>query len=375
MKRFNMWVNLRYWPVYVLVFATLLVACEPVAAYTASDATTIRDAYVRAFYAGDDRAGWFKKTQTNGVADFWEEAEEIETFIDLYEAAPRAHDKALVGNLLRGFIKQHGTNWSDNIYNDDCMWATIAFARGSQVTGNARFKEIARWNFDMVIGRAWDNSLGGGLYWTTDNRSKNACVNGPAGIAACLLGQICHEPQYEAQADKIFDWERARLFNPANGAVADCMDTNGTMHNWTSTYNQGTFIGLANFLGHTNDAGLAADYTRLHLTRRGLLPQYGVAGNNSGFNAIFLRWMIRYMRDRGLESSYLPWLQDNANAARDVRRAADGLSWDEWLRATPNGKILYSWDCISSLETLQLVPLSSAAVNSNTSITPTPQPK
>jgi hypothetical protein len=100
-----------------------------------------------------------------------------------------------------------------------------------------------------------------------------------------------------------------------------------------------------------------------------------VAGNNSGFNAIFLRWMIRYMRDRGLESSYLPWLQDNANAAWDVRRAADGLSWGEWLRATPNGKILYSWDCISSLETLQLVPLSSAAVNSNTSITPTPQPK
>ena len=358
--------NIRHWLFYLLVCAGLLVAGGRAAAYTASDAGSLRDAYVRAFYAGDDHAGWFKKTQTNGVADFWEEAEEIETFIDLYETNPRPADQALVGRLLEGFVVKQGTNWSENIYNDDLMWAAIAFARGSQVTGNDRFKVIARWNFDLVMARAWDGTLGGGLYWTTDNRSKNACVNGPAGIAACLLGRLCDEPRYLVRAGEMFDWERAHLYNPANGAVADSLETNGTLHTWASTYNQGTFIGLANFLGHTNDAGQAADFTRTNLTRHGLLPAYGVAGNNSGFNAIFLRWMIRYMRDRGLESSYQPWLQDNATAAWNVRRAADGLSWCQWHRPTPAGKVLYSWDCIASLEALQIVPPSVSPVTLNT---------
>jgi len=367
--------NLRYWPFYLLVWAGLLGAGRCVAAYTASDAGAMRDAYVRAFYAGDDRAGWFKKTQTGGVADFWEQAEEIETFVDLYEAAPRQKDQAMVGRLLAGFIIKHGTNWSDNIYNDDCMWAAIAFARGGQVTGQARFKEIARWNFDLVMARAWDNSLGGGLYWTTDNRSKNACVNGPAGIAAFLLGRLFDEPRYLARAGEIFAWERARLFDPETGAVADSLETNGTIHVWTSTYNQGTFIGLANFLGHTNDAGRAADYARSSLTRHGLLPQYGVAGNNSGFNAIFLRWMVRYMRDCDLENNYLSWLQDNASAAWNVRRASDGLSWCQWRQPTSPGKNLYSWDCIASLEALRIVPppVFPGSLNTNNSTNPPSQ--
>lgn len=326
----------------------------------------MREAYLHAFYVQDGRAGWFKKTQTNGVADFWEQAEEIETFIDLHEATPQAADDALIGQLLQGFLKQHGTNWSDNIYNDDCMWAAIAFARGSHLTGNEQFKAIAQWNFDMVMARGWDSVLGGGLYWTTNNRTKNACVNGPAGIAAFLLGQVCEEPRYQAKAARIYAWERAHLFNPNTGAVADSLETNGTLNAWTSTYNQGTFIGLANFLGHSNDAGRAADFARTSLTRHGLLPQYGVAGNNSGFNAIFMRWMVRYVHDHGLENNYLPWLQDNARAAWDVRRASDGLSWCEWHRPTPLGKTLLSWDCIASLEAVEVVPLPAAASpNSN----------
>jgi predicted alpha-1,6-mannanase (GH76 family) len=281
----------------------------------------------------------------------------------------------MIGRLLQGFTKQHGTNWSDNIYNDDCLWAAIAFARGGQATGDARFKEIARWNFDLVMARAWDDSLGGGLYWTTDNRSKNACVNGPAGIAAFLLGQLYDAPRYRAQAGEIFDWERAHLYNPDTGAVADSLETNGTIHTWASTYNQGTFIGLANFLGHTNDADRAADYTRTSLTRQGLLPQYGVGGNNSGFNAIFLRWMVRYMRDRSLENKYLPWLQDNARAAWNVRRVPDGLSWCQWNQPTPVGKVLYSWDCIASLEALQIGTLPMTPIIENTSNTNTLPPK
>lgn len=312
-------------------------------------------AYVANFYVLQGANGWFKKTQTNGVADFWELAEEIETVIDAHEASCPGADTPLISQLLDGFTAKNGTNWSNNIYNDDCMWASIAFSRGYLNTGNERYRTIARWNFDMVYARAWDNVLGGGFYWSTANGSKNACVNGPAGIAATLLAQTCHDPAYQVKAVGFYNWERAHLFNPTNGAVADSQETNGIVHGWASTYNQGTFIGLANFLGQTNDAALAADFTRDHLTRQGLLQQYGVAGNNSGFNAIFLRWMVRFVRERGMENRYLTWLQDNADAAWLDRRPSDDLSWCQWLRPTSRTRVLHSWDCTPSLEAVVLL--------------------
>ena len=239
------------------------------------------------------------------------------------------------------------------------MWACIVFARGCQDCGNPRFGEIARWNFDRVFARAWDTNLDGGLYWTTTNDTKNACVNGPGGIAAFLLYQIYGDASYLKKADSIFKWERSVLFDLKTGAVSDSISLHGRIHTWTSTYNQGTFIGLANFLGQTNDATLAANYTRNHLTSSGILPQYGIAGNNSGFNAIFFRWMVRFMRDRGLQSTYQSWLQANANAAWNVRRITDGLSWCQWQQPTPKETNLHSWDCISSLEALQMMPPTS----------------
>jgi predicted alpha-1,6-mannanase (GH76 family) len=331
-------------------------------AATTNDAGVMFKTYTDAFYVSDGTNGYFKDDQAGGAADFWKQAEEIECVIDAYEWASNADYRMMVVDLLNGFEKDHGTNWSSNHYNDDCMWASIAFARGQLISGDTRFGDIARWNFDMVFARAWDTNLNGGLYWTTDNHSKNACVNGPAGIAAYLLYQICGDAGYLSKARNIFAWERTVLFNPDTGAVSDGISLHGMIHPWASTYNQGTFIGLANFLGQTNDAVLAVDFTRDHLTDSGILPQYGIAGNNSGFNAIFFRWMVRFMMDRGLQGTYQSWLQDNAEAAWKVRRATDGLSWCQWQQPTPLETKLHSWDCIASLEAVQMLSLPNALV-------------
>ncbi len=324
-------------------------------AFTTKDSGTMFHSYADAFYVVNGTNGYFKDDQAGGIADFWKQAEEIEGVLDAYQSTSNADYQVMAVNLLNGFMANHGTNWSSNQYNDDCMWASIAFARGYQVCGNPKFRDIARGNFDLVYARAWDSRLGGGLYWTTNNTTKNACINGPGGIAAYLLYQICGEAGYQAKAGNIFKWERKVLFDANTGAVSDGISRHGRVHSWTSTYNQGTFIGLANFLGQTNDATLAADYTRDHLAMGGILPQYGIGGNNSGFNAIFLRWMTRFMRDHQLQGTYEPWLQANAEAAWKVRRGADGLSWCQWQQPTPAGTHLASWDCLASLEALQTV--------------------
>jgi predicted alpha-1,6-mannanase (GH76 family) len=341
--------------VYLLALCFLLTANAAALAFTAKDATTVLSSFNSAFYSQSGTNGYFKDTQTGGIAYFWGQAEMIECVIDAYEWNSNTTSQVMITNLLNGFLSNNGSAWTSwNGYNDDIMWAVIAFARGGQDTGKTNYCKIAKANFDACYARAWSTNLGGGLYWEyPNNASKNACVNGPAAIAAYLLYQIYGDTNYWNKATNIYAWERAVLFNSSSGAIYDNIGTNGVISTWASTYNQGTFIGAANFLGQTNDARLAANFTMTALTSGGVLPEYGIAGNNSGFNAIFWRWMTRFMKSRNLQSLYEPWLQTNAVAAWNVRRTSDNLSWCQWLHPSPAGTNFYSWDCISSFEVLQ----------------------
>lgn len=341
------------WWVGVLILSSAVSA----RAYTAKDVETLASAFTSAFYSlSQNTNGYFKNTQTGGITYFWGQAEMIECVIDAYEWNGNPTHGAMITNLLNGFIKNNGSSWNWNIYNDDIMWAVLAFARGGVATGRSNYIAIAKSNFDMCYARAWDNVLGGGLYWTTDNQSKNACVNGPGAIAAYLLYQIYGDTSYLTKATNIFAWQRATLYNATSGGVFDNIQTNGNVNGGATTYNQGTFLGAAHFLGYTNDAALAARFTMLNMTSSGILPEYGIDGNNSGFNAIFLRWLTRYMRDRNLQAVYQPWLQLNATAAWNVRRAGDNLSWCQWRQPSPVGTNFFAWDCISSFEVMQAAP-------------------
>lgn len=280
-------------------------------AFSAADANTSFSAYNSAFYVQSGTNAYFKNSQTDASAGyFWGQAEMIECVIDSYEWNSNATSRAMITNLLNGFISQnsptYGSTWSGNMYNDDIMWAVIAFARGGQDTGMTNYCNLAKASFDACYARAWSTNLGGGLWWSTDKGGKNACVNGPGAIAAYLLYQIYGDSNYWNKATNMYYWERSVLFNAGTGAIYDSIGTNNAINYWSSTYNQGTFIGAANFLGQTNDAALAANFTMMGMTSGGILPEYydPANDNNAGFNAIFLRWMTRFMRDRNLKSTY-----------------------------------------------------------------------
>ncbi len=338
--------------IYLLTLFFLLAMNLSALAFSTADASTTFGSFNSAFYVQNGTNGYFKDTQIGGVTYFWGQAEIIECIIDNYEWTTNTSSQSMITNLLNGFISNNGSSWTWNGYNDDIMWAVIAFARAGMDTGKTNYCDIAKANFDACFARAWSTNLGGGLYWLyPDNASKNACVNGPGAIAAYLLYQIYGDASYLNKATNIYAWERSVLFNTNSGAIYDNIGTNGVTGTWASTYNQGTFIGAANFVGQTNDATLAANFTMTSLTSGGILPEYGIAGNNSGFNAIFLRWMVRFMKDRNLKSRYQHWLQTNATAAWNQRRA-DNLSWCQWLHPSLDGTNFYTWDCVSSFEAL-----------------------
>lgn len=328
-------------------------------AFTSADADTAVNAYLKAFVRSEGEDSFIKGDQNGGNTGFWQEIEQVEGIEDANDRTGGAY-KAQVTALLNGFIKVHGSNWSKNDFNDDIAWAVIAYTRGYQTTGDKKFLTIAQSNFDMMFARAWDPAKGA-LFWKTNNASYNSCIECPAGIAAFLLSKELKDSSYETRARNLYNWNKANLFDAQTGAVLDSVSTAGKMNTWSSTYNQGTFVGLANFLGDTATAKLAADYTMKQMGKKNatefmIMPQYNAGGGDlAGFHSIGLRWISRFMKDHKLEATYLPWLQANADAAWSVRRTSDNLSWCRWLEPTPDG-VLHSWDTISSVVALQVVP-------------------
>ena len=64
---------------------------------------------------------------------------------------------------------------------------TIACARAYQAFHEEIYLQQAEKHFNLVFDRAWSDDLGGGLFWRIENTTKNACINGPAAIAACYI--------------------------------------------------------------------------------------------------------------------------------------------------------------------------------------------
>jgi predicted alpha-1,6-mannanase (GH76 family) len=343
------------YPAIIAVFFLALTSSLGTAlGFTSSDADTLFDAYTKAFYHEQGGRAWFAESTEGGRASFWMRAEEMEMVLDAYERTTNARPLVMFTNLFRGFLADHGTNWSRNPFNDDIMWMVIACARAHLLTRNPDFRGVARTNFDLCYARSASSDLGGGLWWKTNNQSKNACVNGPGAIAAFLLGRATGEEAYFTKATNIFLWERATLFDPATGRVFDNINASGRVRRFALTYNQGTFVGAANLLGYTNEARLAAMFTMTQLCKEGYLPASGEKGDGGGFNGIAARWMVQFMKDRKEQAAFEPWLQKNAEAAWQARRSPDNLSWCRWPEPTPSG-LRYSWGCSSAVVIMQVV--------------------
>ena len=295
-------------------------------------------------YAAMAKDVWdsFNEAYWNGYyveGDFWHQAEMIETYIDVYEATKSEADKERMLTFADNFLKTRGGSWLGNEYNDDIMWICIAFSRISHLTGDAKYIKFAKQNFDQVWRRAWDEKLGGGLYWRTDNKTKNACVNGPAAIAACLIGDYYNDNNYYDKAKQIMKWEIEVLFDANTGRVYDAIKVTGGKDAYASTYNQGTFIGACTLLyQHTKDkqyltyAGKAANFAMGSLTDNGVIIAEDSGNDLPGFKGILTRWLYRYAKEVE-DLNVLFFLQKNAAIAYQNRNK-DGLIWTNWAAKT-----------------------------------------
>ena len=333
-------------------------------------------AFDKAFYVGNPRQGSYVDSARTGPADFWKEAEMIETVEDYHSLTRDPAYERLALALCRGVIGRYGSNW---LYlpsvtghgrigqraNDDVMWMVIAFARAHAISGNAAYLDAARQNFDRVYARAWSSALGGGLWWRTagDRPGKNTTTNAPAVIAAAELYGATHDSTYLARATAVYRWLRTHLYDAHSGRVYDGVMPAAaggiSVSRVRYTYNQGSFIGAANELyavtrdrAYYDDALNALVYTTRHMTRDGILQNdsTGPDQDAGGFKGIFARWALRFARDNTI-SRFDSWFRLNADMAWSERNSGGVVGWD-WMAKTGTGT-LYSWDCSSAVAMME----------------------
>ncbi|EPX56513.1 hypothetical protein D187_007855 [Cystobacter fuscus DSM 2262] len=353
-----------------LVAAVVVASAPGALALSPAEKNLAFDSYNNAFYVQNGGNGYYV-VDTNRAApsrfDFWRVCEQIEAAEDAYDRTRNPAHRDLVFSLLNGLnnVVSGTTDFASwNEYNDDVMWAVIALTRGYEITGHRPFLDQAQWQFNKIWDRAWDNQLGGGLWWRTDKQTKNACVNGPATIAAMLLARNTVNTGYRAQADQIYNWLRATLVNPSTGQVADHIQANGTKVWWAFTYNQGTFAGASTLLyqatGNTSYrdvGGLAVNWTRRNLTGQHLADilndEYdanGGSGDTAGFKGIFVRWAGKWAGAAN-DASIKSWLANNSNTAWSYRNSS-GVMWGQWWRRTPDNYVT-SWESSPGLAVSQ----------------------
>ncbi len=336
-----------------------------------------------AFLVTSGSTQYYKEALNNNQDDyFWRQALSIQMVEDVYLRTKNPAHRTLITNLLNTFLQnEQGSgglyDWNWNEYNDDLLWAGIAFARGYQITGNTVFLNQAKYAFNRVYDRGWDNALGGGIWWDIRKNEKSGLSNNPAIILALYIYESTQESIYLTKASAIYDWVWATLYNTSTGAVYEHIKANGTKATDANAYNVGAFVSAASALHRItgresvfDDAKRSVDYIVLIQTSNGIMT----SGQRDGtWQSEFARGIGEFVRDNNLWSTYWTWMRNNANAAWNRRRTDLNISWNNWTTNMPVDNVARSLECIGTVVMLNVTPVAQPGFTSGATFRITPK--
>ena len=232
-----------------------------------------------------------------------------------------------------------------NEYFDDNGWWGLAWVAAHDLTGRPEYLAAAQAVFRHNQG-GWDGTCGGGLWWNTDRRYKNAITNELFLLLAALLAQradgTADSRGYRDWALRSWQWlDGSGMINPAglvnDGLTPACANNGGI----TWTYNQGVILGGLSALGEiTSEAGyrqracVIADAALRGLTTPdGILVEpsepAGTDGDQTQFKGIFARYLGQLQRASG-SPAYRAFLLANADAVWTRARNGAGQFGVRW---------------------------------------------
>lgn len=313
--------------------------------------------------AGKVFDAWYTSFEMGSVkGHFWDNAEMIEIVLDALEVTEDLKYKTMFETMYRNFIEKNGTDWQYNKYNDDIAWAVLFSVRGYLLTGNSAYLEKAKDQFDKMYSRAFTNSYGGGLLWYHTKTTKNSCINGPAMVACCYLGRATGDSTYYDKAIALYTWSKVYLLDAATGKVNDNVDLDPKTNQlkvstWSSTYNQGTYLGAAVMLyKYTREASYLSEAQKIALFIRDNMYKSTVMNNEDngndlpGFKGIFARYARMYTVELN-KKDLVEWLQLNAKVAYNNRNSRN-LIHTKWATKTSETGPQSAFGCSTAVSLL-----------------------
>lgn len=314
---------------------------------------------------------WYNSFKMESVqGNFWDNAEMMEVVLDAYEITKDPKYKTMFEAMYKNFIAKNGADWQDNKYNDDIAWMVLVSVRGYLLTGNVLYREKAKDQFDKMYARAFNYSYGGGMLWYLTKTTKNSCINGPSMVACCYLAQATGDSTYFNKAISLYTWSKLYLFDAATGKVNDNVDLDKKtgqlkISNWSSTYNQGTYLGASTMLykytkesSYLSEAQKIAAYIRDRMYNGKVMNNEDNGNDLPGFKGIFARYARMYTVELD-KQDLTEWLRLNCRVAYNNRNSQN-LIQTKWATRTGETKPKSAFGCSTAVSLLiNCLPLTS----------------
>ncbi len=198
---------------------------------------------------------WYRPwTGCWGTTGWWNSANALTAVIAYTRRTGDERYRGVVERTFRVARRWH-RNFLVSFYDDNGWWG-LAWVAAYDLTGEIGYLDAARRIFAHML-TGWDGTCGGGVWWNTERRYKNAITNELFLTLAARLQQRCPGTrEYLGWAQREWDWFCARGLIGASGLVNDGLDQscrNNGGQTWT--YNQGVVLGgLAALHELTGDA-------------------------------------------------------------------------------------------------------------------------
>jgi predicted alpha-1,6-mannanase (GH76 family) len=232
---------------------------------------------------------------------WWQAAVALSTLETFQETTGFAGYRGAISTAFRDH--RHGS--FEDAYNDDTGWWGLAWLQAYTMSGYKPYLMMAETDADYIH-QSWDQTCGGGVWWSTARKYKNAIANELfLELTASLHNAIPGDSKYLNWANAEWNWfAGSGMINKSDvindGLTAHC--ANNHLNTWT--YNQGVLLaGLAQLYKATNNRALLSTAEGIgqaairHLTIGGVLhePHCGSqCGSNVGtdsqsFKGIFVQ--------------------------------------------------------------------------------------
>lgn len=274
----------------------------------------------------DPSTGLYKTT------GWWNSGNAITVLADYARISKSSKYNQVFSNSLTAAQKT-SVNFLNNFYDDEGWWA-LAWIDVYDLTGEKQYLAMAKTIFSDMAG-GWDDTCGGGIWWSKDRGYKNAIANELfLSVAAHLANRdTANSAFYLSWANKEWQWfsqtgmiNSRKLINDGLGSPDGHTTANACANNGQTTwsYNQGVILGgLAELSKRNADPSLplaAANIAKAAVTllvdAKGILhdscePDCGADGEQ--FKGIFVRNLVK-LNDVDPQTAYKTFIKTNAES-------------------------------------------------------------